>query len=207
MGALLTAIYQSRATFLTFFGAPRYEEAHPHDPPALMRTVLVVLSVGASVVGLLGLSATTGLLPTFLTPVVGRSLEATAGPSEVVLAIVSVLIALAGIGLAFFVYLSGRIDWVGLRLRLGGVKRTFLHGFYVNDVYSNVIVGPAKAAAAFTAFVFDRRVIDGTANGIGTAVGALARNGRRIQTGLVRNYALGVLAGAVGLLWYLAVRS
>jgi len=206
-GALLTAVYESRATFLTFFGAPRYEDAHPHDPPALMRTVLVVLAAGAAVVGLLGLSATTGLLPRFLAPVLGPAREATAGPSEVVLTVVSVLIALAGIGLAFFVYLSGRIDWVALRMRFGRVKRTFLHGFYVNDVYSNVIVGPAKAAAAFTAFVFDRRVIDGTINGIGTAFGALARTGRRVQTGLVRNYALGILLGTVAILWYLAVRS
>jgi NADH-quinone oxidoreductase subunit L len=207
-GALLTAIYASRATFLAFFGTPRYsEDAHPHDPPSLMRAALMVLAVGAALVGALGLSATTGLLPKFLAPVVGPTKEAVAGPSELVLSIISVVIALVGIGLAFFVYLSGRIDWVALRMRLGGLRRTFQHGFYVNDVYSNVIVGPAKAAAAFTAFVFDRRVVDRAVNGIGTAVGALARAGRRIQTGFVRNYALGVLLGAVGLLWYLVVRS
>src|SRR5207253_5501118 len=29
--ALLTALYESRATFLAFFGEPRYQ-GHPHDP-------------------------------------------------------------------------------------------------------------------------------------------------------------------------------
>ncbi len=104
-------------------------------------------------------------------------------------------------------YLSRRIDWVALRMRLGRLKRTLQQGFYVNDVYSGAIVGPAKLGAAFAAFVFDKRVIDGAVNGLGTLFAELARTGRRVQTGLVRNYALGVLLGAVGLLWYLAVRS
>ncbi|HLB78243.1 MAG TPA: NADH-quinone oxidoreductase subunit L [Candidatus Dormibacteraeota bacterium] len=203
-GALLTAIYESRGTFMTFFGQPRYE-GHPHDPPPRMRSALVVLAVGAAVAGFLGLSATTGLLPKFLAPVVGRAREVTAGPSELVLSVISVAIALAGIGIAYVVYLSGRIDWLALRMRLGALKRTLMSGFYVNDFYSNVIVGPAKLGAAFLA-VFDRRVIDGAVTGVGTAFGALARTGRKVQTGLVRNYALGVLLGAVGVLWYLAVR-
>src|SRR5947209_9953021 len=93
-GALLTAVYVTRGTSLTFFGERRYE-GHPHDPPPRMRTALVALSVGAALAGVLGLSATTGLLPTFLTPVLGRAKEAVAGPSEVLLSTVSVVIALA----------------------------------------------------------------------------------------------------------------
>jgi NADH-quinone oxidoreductase subunit L len=204
-GALLTAIYQSRATFLTFFGKPRYE-GHPHDPPSRMRIALVVLGIGAVLAGLLGLSATTGVLPNFLAPVLGGAREATAGPPEWALSLISVMVAVAGIAVAYLVYLSGRVDWVALRARFGGLKRTLMRGFYVNDFYSNFIVGPAKAVAAFAAFVFDRRVIDGSITGLGRAVAAAAVSGRRVQTGLVRNYALAFLLGAVGILWYLAVR-
>ena len=50
-----------------------------------MRTALLVLAVGAAAAGVLGISATTGLLPKLLTPVVGRTREAVAGPSELVL--------------------------------------------------------------------------------------------------------------------------
>jgi NADH-quinone oxidoreductase subunit L len=203
-GVFLTAVYESRATFMTFFGPPRYE-GHPHDPPGRMRTALVILAVGAAAGGVLGISATTGLLPEFLTPVVGATKEAVAGPSKLALSIVSVLVALAGIGLAYLVYLSGRIDWVAVRVRFGGLKRTLMHGLYVNDFYSEAIVGPAKLVAAFASY-FDRHVIDGAANGLGTLIGAVARSGRRLQTGLVRVYALGILLGAVGVLLYLAVR-
>jgi NADH-quinone oxidoreductase subunit L len=206
LGALLTAVYVTRGTFLTFFGDPRYD-GHPHDPPSRMRTALVVLAVGAATTGVLGLSATTGLIPRFLQPVVGEAREAIAGPSEPILAVISVAVALAGISLVWFVYLSRRIDWLALRARFGGAKRTLQRGFYVNDFYGGAIVGPAKAVAAFSAYVFDRRVIDGAANGLGELVGLASKVGRRVQTGFVRTYAVGILLGAVGILWFLVARS
>ncbi len=204
-GAFLTVVYATRGTFLIFFGDRRYD-GHPHDPPPRMRTALVALAVGAAAAGALGLSATTGLLPKFLTPVLGRTKEAVAGPSELVLSLVSVAIALAGILLAWFVYLSGRIDWMAVRIRFAGAKRALQRGFYVNDFYGSAIVGPAKLGAAFTAYVIDKWVIDGASNGIGTVVSAAARSGRKVQTGLVRNYAVGILLGAAAILAYLAVR-
>jgi NADH-quinone oxidoreductase subunit L len=203
--AFLTAVYVSRATFLAFFGERRYQ-GHPHDPPPRMRSVLVVLALGAAVAGALGLSATTGLLPRFLGPVVGPTEEAHAGPSELVLAIVSVAIALAGIALAWLVYLSGRIDWQALRVRLGGPKRALQRGFYVDDFYGGAVVGPAKLGSAFLAYVLDKRIVDGAANGLGRLFAVTAGVGRRVQTGFVRNYALAFLLGAVAILLYLAVR-
>jgi len=204
-GAFLTAVYETRATFLAFFGERRYE-GHPHDPPPRMRWTLVVLAAGAALAGFLGLSATTGLIPKFLVPVVGPTQEARAGPSEGVLALVSFVVAVAGIALAWFVYLSERIDWQALRIRFGGAKRTLQRGFYVNDFYGGAVVGPAKLGAAFLAYVLDKRIVDGAANGIGRLFAVSAGAGRRIQTGFVRNYALAFLLGAVAVLLYLAVR-
>lgn len=204
-GAFLTAIYATRATLLAFFGQPRYQ-GHPHDPPLRMRYVLVVLAAGAAVAGVLGLSATTGLIPRFLAPVVGSADEAHAGPSELVLTLVSVVVALAGIGLAWVVYLSGRIDWQALRVRFSGAKRALQRGFYVDDFYGGAVVGPAKLGSAFLAYVVDKRVVDGAANGLGRLFASLAGVGRGVQTGFVRNYALAFLLGAVAILWYLAVR-
>jgi NADH-quinone oxidoreductase subunit L len=204
-GALLTAVYESRATFLTFLGHRRYQ-GHPHDPPSRMRLALVVLAVGAATAGFLGISATSGLLPKFLAPVVGETREALSGPSELVLSFISVVVGLAGILLAWFVYLSGRIDWMVLRARFGGAKRTLQRGFYIDDFYGGAVVGPAKLGAAFAAYVFDKRIVDGAVNGMGSLVGAIARTGRNAQTGLVRRYAAAFLLGAAVVLAYLAVR-
>jgi NADH-quinone oxidoreductase subunit L len=203
-GALLTAVYISRATFLTFYGKPRFR-GHPHEPAFRMRLALVLLAVGAFAGGALGITATNGILAKFLRPVVGSVAEATHGLSELWLAVVSVVVALVGIGLAAFVYL-GKVDWQALRVRFAGPKRLLQRGFYVNDAYNGLLVAPGQAAAAFLAYVFDAKVIDGAINGLGTLFRAAAGAGRRVQTGLVRNYALGVLAGAVGVLVYLAMR-
>ena len=205
VAAMLTALYESRATFLAFFGEPRYE-GHAHDPGLAMRVALIVLGLGAVVGGVLGISSSTGLLPRFLQPVVGAVHKPEGGPPELALIVISTAVALIGIGLAWFVYLSKRIDWQALRTRLWRTKRTMQQGFYVNALYSSAIVAPAKLGAAFLAYVVDARVIDGAVNGLGHAFRGLAVVGRRVQTGLVRNYALAFLAGAVGILFYLAVK-
>ncbi|HCP61607.1 MAG TPA: hypothetical protein DIU14_03935, partial [Actinobacteria bacterium] len=63
-------------------------------------------------------SASNGLLTRFLQPVVGRIGESKGHISEVVLTLISVGVALVGVGLAYFVYGSGRFDWVALRVRM-----------------------------------------------------------------------------------------
>jgi NADH-quinone oxidoreductase subunit L len=77
---------------------------------------------------------------------------------------------------------------------------------YVDDVYSTVLVAPGKAGSAFLAYVVDLRVVDGIVNASGVVVQWFARTGRRVQTGLVRNYALGFLVGAIVLLAYVGFR-
>jgi NADH-quinone oxidoreductase subunit L len=206
VGALLTAVYMGRGTFLAFFGRARYD-GHAHDPPAPMRVVLLALGTLAVIGGVLGLSAGDGLLVRFLRPVIGAVGERVAGPSEAVLTLISVVVALLGVGLAAFVYVSGRFDWQALRARFARARQTLMHGFYVNDVYGGAIVSPAKAGSAFLAYVVDDRLIDGSVNGIGGAFRQLARAGRLAQSGLVRRYALAFAAGAVGILIFVAVRS
>jgi NADH-quinone oxidoreductase subunit L len=42
---------------------------------------------------------------------------------------------------------------------------------------------------------FDRTIVDGAVNGIGALTGDAGRGLRRIQTGRVQNYALGIALG------------
>jgi NADH-quinone oxidoreductase subunit L len=205
VGALLTSIYVSRATFLAFLGRSR-TAVEPHESPPLMRFGLVALAIGATLAGLLGLSANSGVIARFLAPVVGSPRGAQHGPSEILLTVISLAIALLGIGIAYLVYVSGRIDWQALRARLAPQKRMLMRGFYLNDLYNNAFVATGEAASAFVAYVFDARVVDGAVNGVGSVWRWIAARGRRVQTGLVRNYALAFLAGVVGIFWFLAVR-
>ena len=69
-----------------------------------------------------------------------------------------------------------------------------------------IIVKPGAALANFSAWVIDRKVVDGAVNGIAVAVREGGSQLRRGQTGYVRNYALGVAAGTVALLTWFLVR-
>ena len=208
VAAFITAIYITRAYLLTFEGEPR-TELHPHESPPLMTGPMALLSVGAVLGGLLGVSAKTGRVQGFLTPVVGEAEAhaATGGLSEAGLSVLASAVAVAGIVLAWAVYGSGRIDWQALRARFDGVRRTLNRGFYVDDAYGALLVTPGKATASFSASFLDTRVVDGAVNGIGRVFLRLAGVGRRLQTGLVRTYALAFLLGAAALLLVLVVRT
>jgi NADH-quinone oxidoreductase subunit L len=203
----LTALYMARAVSLTFFGRSRYEGT-VHESPPLMTIPMAALAALAVLGGLLGLSATTGRIQGFLAGVFGEAEHGAAGGlSELALAVLATVVSLLGLAVGWYVYGSGRVDWQRLRARLDGVRRTLQHGFYVDDAYGRVLVLPARAAASFTAYTFDARVIDGTVNGLGRVFGRLAGAGRRVQTGLVRTYALAFLLGASALVLVMVVRS
>ncbi len=206
--AFFSAMYIWRLISLAFLGESR-SDGHPHESPAVMTVPLAALAVGAAGGGVLGLSAVSGVLPRFLAPALGEVAEVadpTAGLSEGALSAISVVVALAGIASAWLVYGSGRIDWVALRARLSGLQRFLARGWYFDDAYAATLVTPGKAGSAFLAYVFDERVIDGAVNEIGHVTTALASVSRRVQTGLVRNYALAFLLGVVAVLVYFGFR-
>jgi NADH-quinone oxidoreductase subunit L len=203
-----TALYATRAAVLTFFG-PSRGGGEAHESPLLMTIPMSLLGAGALVGGLLGVSAASGRIHTFLSPVVGDPLHPAAGGgfSETQLAGIAVAVAGAGILIGLLVYASGLVDWAALRVRLALLQRTLARGWLIDDLYGRLLVLPGKALSVFAAYVFDQRVIDGAVNGLGTAVARLAAVGRRVQSGLVRVYALAFLLGAVGLLIVAVGRS
>jgi NADH-quinone oxidoreductase subunit L len=206
LGALLSAVYIGRLLFLTFFGMPRSETAeHAHESAPIMTLPLVVLAIGAAGAGVLNLSPD-GRLTVFLESAIGHLTEGAAGLSAAAVTTVAIVVSVSGLLLAWFVYASGRIDWLALRVRVAPLQRLFANGWYLDDYYGAILVTPGKAFAAFAAYVFDARFLDGIVNGTGGLVHGLANVGRRIQTGFVRNYALAFLVGVVGILIYTGFR-
>jgi NADH-quinone oxidoreductase subunit L len=206
VGALLSSLYIGRLLFLAFPGRPRSEVAdHAHESPPLMWVPLVILSVGAAAAGLLSLTAD-GPLIRFLEPATGPIPEGNVGLGRVVFISIALIASVAGLLVTWFVYGSGRVDWFALRARLQPIPRLLANGWYVDRLYQTVVAAPGKAFAMFLANVVDLRVIDGSVNGIGRSVRGLAETGRRLQTGFVREYALALFAGTVGILVYLGFR-
>ena len=197
------------------YGAPAPEPPlteDPHEMPWTMVVPSLVLAVLAVVVGFLNLPFTKfEFLTKWLDPVF-RGVTAP-GPDSFVegatLDVLSVTIALIGIGFAWTIYRRGlanrEVD--PLDQRLGPIARLFGHAYYFDDGVSRAVDGPLRRAALWLATTFDLGIIDGAVNGVAKLFRGAALGLRRTQTGLVRQYALGVVLGVVLLLLYALARA
>jgi NADH-quinone oxidoreductase subunit L len=214
--ALLTAYYMSRQVFLVFFGKARWQEdasaehgAHgdfkPHESPWTMALPLVALAGLATVGGALNLpfSHDTEFLTAWLEPLFGSGLHHFSGTEaeQWMLAGVAVVLALIGIAGAYAVYLAHKVREESMEPAL------LRNAWYVDDFVAAVVNGPVRLVAAWSAYVFDLKVIDGAVNGIGNLVRDSGGQLRKVQTGFVRNYALAVAAGAVALFAFVVLRT
>ncbi len=207
VGAVFSALYIGRMLFLTFAGRTRSEAAeHAHESGPILWGPLVILAVGAAGGGLLS-SNPEGLIARFLEPVVGLVPEGTAGLAEPAFVAVAVVISVVGLGVAWWVWGSGRVDWLAVRDRLEPLPRTMMAGWCVDRGYDLLVVQPGKALSRIVAFVVDAKIIDGAVNAVGTGVQRAAQAGRLLQSGFVRAYALAVFVGAVGVLTYVGLRA
>jgi NADH-quinone oxidoreductase subunit L len=211
LGAFMTAFYTFRLLFLAFLGAPRMSREvahHIHESPPVMTVPLIVLAVLTIITGwVLGVPSEHGTrFQRLLGPVLAVHPTDHGGVTGIMLLVLSVIVAFAGILLAWFMYGAApvRADAVG-RPRTA-LHRLLLNAWYVDQLYDRAIVRPLFALSDALARIFDTRVIDGAVNGIGRGVVAWAGSLRRLQTGYVVNYALTMLAGAVALLGFLLVR-
>jgi NADH-quinone oxidoreductase subunit L len=115
---------------------------------------------------------------------------------ERLFALISVLIALTGIG----------IGWVMFQSQpLRRMPRLLENKYYVDEIYDAAIVKPILVASRDGLWkVFDLGVIDGIVNGLGRVVTRLSRVIRYMQIGFVRGYAAIILAGALIIIGYFA---
>jgi NADH-quinone oxidoreductase subunit L len=200
--ALLTAAYMSRMMYLTFFGERRWEEGvQPHESPKVMVLPLAVLAVASLVGGLVNTPWRLGL-EHFLDPVFAAVKPTVPGEGsiQVVLAVVSASVALAGILLATVFYL-----WRRRPAEEGGIWAALRGGYYLDDLYARVLVGGGGAVSRFAASTIDQKGVDGLVNGVGALTTLVGRKLRPLQSGFVRSHSLGLLVGAVALLvWFLS---
>jgi NADH-quinone oxidoreductase subunit L len=191
--------------------APHNEHA-PHESPWIMVTPILALGALAAVGGFVNLPFKSldwfddWLEPSF------RGVEVAEPSSFVqgfVLSVVSVVLALVGIFVAYGLYRRGlaRAAAEPLDARLGVVAPIVGNAYYYDAAVSRAVDGPGRGFASWLDRVVDRKIIDGTVDGIGGLVKRAAIGLRHVQDGLVRRYALGITFGAVALLLYLVVRA
>ena len=213
VGAVLTAFYMSRLVFVTFFGESRVDpevEAHIHESPRVMTIPLITLAVLSVIGGFVGIPEILGgenhfehfLAPVFLSA--EEHLHAAHLPHalEYGLMFISVLAALAGIGLAYAMYIKGSPDPDRLTRRFSGVYRLLYNKFYVDEIYDALVVQPLLSFSRFLWRVVDNGFIDGLVNLAGRLGLLISQLLRRVQTGYVQNYAAIFVVGVLVILAY-----
>ncbi len=204
--AILTAYYMSRLFVLTFRGGERFREVtHDHDPhesPLVMTAPLLILAVLSVLGGLLDLPWAHGFsLSHFLSPTFGYVAPSAAQSTglQTGLALVDVAAALIGLFAAFTI-------WRNTVESPTFEKPFFEHVWRWDDAYDATLGRPLTALAHVTSDVVETRVIDGAVEGIGASVRRSGEGIRKLQAGLVRQYALAMVLGVTVIVVYLVGR-
>jgi NADH-quinone oxidoreductase subunit L len=179
LGALLTAAYMTRCVYLTFFGEYR-GHGEPHESPRTLTVPLVVLAAASVVAGFVNAEAF-GISKFREWVEAGVALPALEHADfEAVTAVVSVAIALIGIGIAAYLWFQreelGRFRGLTQRNAAARAGYRFLENkYYLDDLYEKIIVYGIKAPIARITYWFDQRGIDGVVNGLGRETRRAAR--------------------------------
>ena len=195
--AFLTAFYSFRAYFITFHGPERFpEEAghHPHEAPPVMAWPLRVLAVCALAVGA-SVGAPTHWFADYMqhTPNL-PPVETHEWHFQMM--VLSGAVALAGIGLAWLMYVRSPALPNRVASMLGPLYRASLNKLYFDEIYAAVLVTPL-ATLAWLSDWFDRHVIDPLVDMVGMIPRLLSSVPRVFHNGLVPSYALVMWLGAV----------
>ena len=211
IGAFMTAFYTFRLVFLAFFGGPRMSKEaahHVHESPAVMTVPLVLLAALTVAAGLaVGIPSAHGTpFARFLAPVLPLHETEHGGGVAFALLVISALVAVGGVLLAWVMYglRPVRDDTIGVAKH--PIHALLLKKYYVDELYDALFVQPLYRLSEWCARSFDLEVIDGIVNGVARLVTGWAQGMRRIQTGFVMNYALGILVGAVAVIAFVLSR-
>ena len=232
VGAGLTAAYMTRAIYKTFFGEYR-GHGTPHESPRIMTVPLWLLSIGAVFFGFLN-------LPTFFqaegaadyTIRFEHFVEPTFAFPEVEhpefslpLALISSAVVVLGIALAYQYYWRARSPLRGLseRAPFSGGYTLLENKYYLDTLYTDIVVADVKGPVARASYWFnqhvidavvdaagvaaravgdvvyrdvDQRVVDGLVNSSGSGAEESGEVLRHIQTGKVQQYGAIFFAGA-----------
>jgi NADH-quinone oxidoreductase subunit L len=207
VGALLTGAYAFRHYYTVFRGEPHdapstEHERHGHgESPLSMLAPVGVLTVLSTIGGLL---VVPGVWEPFL-DWIGDTAEALVEPSpsqDYLTSLLAVTLGLVGL------YVARRAFYAGRQLvTRPTVWRVLEHKFYFDELYDALFYRPSVALANVLRRRVEEPVIERSLDEIGSGTIQVGGEVARIQSGLVRTYALAIaLAVAVLVVVFVAVR-
>ena len=222
--AFMTAFYMFRLCFLTFTGQPRDQHRfeHAHESPKNMTVPLMFLAFLSIFAGWVALP----WLPHGFSSFVFHHEVHHAGPNYILM-LVSTIVALSGIGLAYVTYFKHKVSADAIVERFKPIHTLLYNKYYFDEIYDAIIIRPILGFTdvlwwfdnnvidglvnfsgwltvkwADLKMLFDIYVIDGAVNGLGYLCMAGAWLLKFLQSGSLQFYALVVIGSAIGLVMY-----
>jgi len=184
----LTAFYMFRLYFSIFHGHDRHYEHTPHESPATMTIPLMILAFGSVFSGFLPFSS--------LVTSDGVPFES---HIEWSVAVPSILIAVAGIAIAWVMYRKETTLPDRLATTFKHSYRWAYNKFYIDELYlfitKKIIFRRISQPVAW----FDRHIVDGTMNGIAWVTQTVSNHIKGLQSGQLQQYGFIFVSGAVAL--------
>jgi NADH-quinone oxidoreductase subunit L len=214
----LTAFYMSRLMFLAFHGRERSDrnqgatDPSPAEPSWSVTLPLIILALFSLLAGYIGLPSYLGsnrleafLAPSFRFQYSGQpaSTMEHAHLTEVILTLVTLVVAFFGFALAYYFYIKDPQVTARLADRFSWFYSLLRRKFFVDELYDWLLVKPVQQLSQTILWKgMDVRVIDGLVHGTASLMLAWSHRVKRIQSGYARLYATWILGGALLILFY-----
>jgi NADH-quinone oxidoreductase subunit L len=217
IGVFVTALYSFRMFFLVFHGKERIDEDarhHLHESPWVVTVPLILLAIPSIFIGWM----TIGPLlfgdffdgAIFVSPnhdVLGEMGAEFHGPLGFLLHGLTspvLLLALAGVLVAWYLYLKEPLLPARIRSRFEFVYRVLDNKYYLDEFNQNVLAAGSRLLGQGLWRGGDMAVIDGILiNGTASSIARAANVLRRLQTGYLYHYAFAMVIGLIVLVGWL----
>jgi NADH-quinone oxidoreductase subunit L len=197
LGALLTGVYALRLYFRVFHGEPapvaHHEPAHAHhgEGPRTMLLPVGVLATLSVIGGVLVVPGVWYPLEDWLHDVAEPLVEPST-TQDYATSGLAVLVGVIGILLARRAFDAGREI-----VPEGGLRTALEHKLWFDELYDGVFARPARQLAAQIRDRVEAPVVQGSLDGLAHGTTDAAGDVARVQTGLLRTYALAITASVV----------
>jgi NADH-quinone oxidoreductase subunit L len=217
--ALLTAFYTFRMIFLAFHGPERLPQSvtHARESGPWMTAPLILLAVGAVLAGYVGVTPEGGgfvgmfrpygafhhlLAPVFKAAHLVRE-DIPVEHGGFALMYVSSLLAILGVGAAWFLYRRRPAIPTALAMAEPSLHRLLANKYYVDELYDAAFVQPLRGLARFC-YAFDQYFINGILWLIAAVPRSIGYGLKTWQKGALQGYALAMIVGLLlMMLWVL----
>jgi NADH-quinone oxidoreductase subunit L len=185
----LTSFYMFRLYFSIFWNKPHEVERKKHGKGGFsMMMPLILLAIGSAAAGFIPFGKYVSSDGTFLE-----------SHFHLQFSILPVLLGLAGILIAWWLYhkQSDRADRLAASLQ--GFYRTAYNKFYIDEIYMFITKKVLFNLIGRPAAWFDKNIVDGMINLTGNTTAAISESIKKLQSGKVQQYAIYFLVSVIGL--------